>query len=125
MRKRKPNKIVEQQYIDQGSVCLYCNDLTPYEDITRDHFHPKSKGNTFVANKVFCCLRCNCDKDIMDIYEFHAFTLERIREILRKCIEQGWKISEEQLSTFRYLTRRLKATGKIIEGGGQPSILFT
>ena len=53
MTKRKRNEVLEKQYYDQGSCCIYCKEKVPYELITRDHFQPLSKGNTFLKNKVF------------------------------------------------------------------------
>ena len=70
MTKRKRNEVLEKQYYDQGSCCIYCKEKVPYELITRDHFQPLSKGNTFLKNKVFACRYCNSMKGSLNINEF-------------------------------------------------------
>lgn len=125
MQQRKFKETVARQYEEQGSCCVYCGEPVPFEAITRDHFHPLSKGYTFVNNKVFACFMCNSEKQDSDIYEFNKKTLERIQGILRKIVANNWKMSEQQYKRFQYLTKRLKTTTHIIENGGVPKILFT
>lgn len=125
MNKRKYNKHLHDQYIKQGECCYYCKSKTPYEDITRDHFLPKSTGNTLVNNKIFACRKCNSLKGDKSIDEFREYVLEGIRLILRDVVDSGWKMSEIQLLKFRAFTRILKTTGEIIENGYKPFHIFT
>lgn len=125
MKKRKFKKEVFRQYEEQGSVCIYCDGSFLFEDITRDHFIPKASGATLKNNKVFACWTCNSDKEDDTIEELHARDLEEIRDILTACVANDWKISEDDLSRFKYLSKRFKTIGKIIDNGGKPKILFT
>lgn len=125
MQKRKHNDIILNQYKEQGEMCLYCNDKTPFEFITRDHFRPVSKGNSFVNNKVFACTTCNSEKQDMDIYEYNHITFLEIRKILRKMVANKWMLSHRQYLRFQYLTKRFVTTNKIIQNGGVPKTIFT
>lgn len=79
MNKRKSNLYLEWQYKSQGSCCYYCKTKIKYEDITRDHFFPKSKGTTLFQNKVFACRFCNSSKGHKSIEEFRESILNKIQ----------------------------------------------
>jgi 5-methylcytosine-specific restriction endonuclease McrA len=89
MNKRKSSQSLELQYISQGSCCFYCKTKIKFEDITRDHFYPKSKGNTLFQNKVFACRFCNSSKGDKSIEEFR----ESILNIIKTKIISDSKIS--------------------------------
>jgi hypothetical protein len=125
MQKRKFNETVLKQYELQGSCCIYCKTTTPFDEITRDHFEPKSEGNSFTKNKVFSCYKCNQAKASLTIQKFNVLTLKQLCIILRYVVKQDWKISEKQLNTFKYLTARYVTTKKIINNGGKPEMIFT
>lgn len=125
MRKRKFNKPLMEQYRLQGEKCAYCGEETPFEDVTRDHFDPKSLGNNLVENKVFCCWECNQAKANLDIYEFKDKTFDDICVSLHKVIKQEWKIREDQYRNFQKLSNRFKTINSIIDSGGKPKIIFT
>lgn len=125
MNKRKHNEALLNQYKEQGECCIYCGAPTPFDSITRDHFNPISKGNTFVNNKVFACVRCNGDKNDLDIYQFNSNTFLSLQKSLRIMISKGWKMNNREYKKFKYLTSRFVTTSKIIENGGKPTRLFT
>lgn len=80
MNKIKSSQSLELQFISQGSCCFYCKTKIKFEDITRDHFYPKSKGNTLFRNKVFACRFCNSskgDKSIEELKESILFQIQR------------------------------------------------
>lgn len=125
MNKRKYSKQLHDQYVKQGECCYYCKSKTPYEDITRDHFLPKSTGNTLINNKIFACRKCNSLKGDKTVDQFREYIIEGIRTILGDVVAGGWKISDHQLSKFRSFTTILKTTGEIIENDYKPSHIFT
>lgn len=46
------------------NTCGYCEDVTPYDKLTRDHIVPVSKGGLNVwSNCISSCKSCNCSKD--------------------------------------------------------------
>lgn len=125
MIKRKKNETLEEQYKLQGSQCFYCKDNTPYELITRDHFEPLSKGNTLINNKVFACRPCNNMKGNRTLEQFKSLMIKRCCDVLRKVIEQDWKISQEQLDMFRHHVRVINNLEDLISKGSKPENLFT
>ena len=125
MIKRKKNNTLEEQYRLQGSCCFYCKDNTSYELITRDHFEPVSKGNTLVNNKVFACRPCNNMKGNRTLEQFQSLMIKRSCDILRKVIEQDWKISQQQLDMFRHHVRVINNLEDLISKGSKPETLFT
>lgn len=125
MQKRKLNETILKQYEQQGNCCVYCKREIPFEDITRDHFEPKCKSNTFINNKVYSCYDCNQDKDSMNIHEFNALTFNHLCETLKTVVAQRWMITDPQLNRFKYLTARFVTTKNIIDNGGKPKFLFT
>lgn len=126
MQIRKQNERVLKQYQQQGSCCVYCSRPVPFEEITRDHFEPVSKGKTFINNKVFSCYKCNQAKANMNIEEFSQKTFTDLCKILNAiAYHQDWKINQEQLDKFKYLTKRFVTVKNIINNGGKPAIIFT
>lgn len=75
---RKPNLNLFKQYEEQGACCFYCKEKIDFDKITRDHFLPKTKGNTFLNNKVFACKLCNNIKGHKTIEELKTYCEERI-----------------------------------------------
>lgn len=43
----------------QRGKCFYCGKFMAKNKATRDHLHPKSKGNVATLNIVACCRICN------------------------------------------------------------------
>ena len=125
MNKRKFSPTLYDQYKKQGECCYYCKVKVPFEDITRDHFLPISEGNTLVNNKIFACRKCNSLKGHKSIDEFQKFLLDKLCAILRKVVENDWKISKEDVALFKWYTRVLVATGEIIDNDYKPLYIFT
>jgi hypothetical protein len=96
-----------------------------FENITRDHFLAKSRGNSFVKNKVFCCRSCNIIKGDKSIDEFKDFIISTIKKILSDVVKQEWKISKKQILKFKKYTIMLKTVNEIINNNYEPLILFT
>ena len=101
----KFNETIFAQYQKQGSKCLYCDEPTPYELITRDHFYPLSSGKTLVNNKVYCCKSCNARKGSKTLEEFKDSMLDNIRTELNKMVNNGFKMSEKGYKNFLYFHR--------------------
>lgn len=125
MVERKENKTLEDQYKLQGECCYYCEEKVPFSLITKDHLHPKSKGNTLVNNKLFACKLCNNLKGDKSLEEFQAEMLKRACGILQAVVNQKFNISDKQLERFRYYTKVSKKVLWIINNEGKPSIIFT
>ncbi len=125
MRKRKPNEALEEQYRIQGSCCFYCKESIPYEYITKDHFHPISKGNTLVNNKIFACRPCNNMKGNLNIEEFKLAMIKKCYKILIKAEEQNWDLPEELINRLDHHVRVVKNLTDIIKKGSKPKIIFT
>jgi 5-methylcytosine-specific restriction endonuclease McrA len=113
MTKRKKSKSLELQYLNQGGCCFYCKEKIDFENITRDHFFPKSKGNTLVQNKVFACRFCNSIKGHKSIEEFRESILNKI---------QTQVINESKLSIYK---RILITIDEIIDLKSIHEILLT
>ena len=47
---------------DNKDSCFYCLIKLTNSNRTRDHLKPKSKGNTLIDNRVYCCKTCNQSK---------------------------------------------------------------
>ena len=123
--KRKANAILEKQYKEQGSCCIYCKTAVPFEHITRDHLYPKSKGFTLIENKVFACLKCNMCKGNLSIEEFRQKITKTIDTILEKVAANNWKLSISSIKKVNNYLMITKNLTEIIENGGKPKILFT
>lgn len=98
----KFNQTIYDQYVEQGSMCLYCAREIPYEEITRDHFKPKSAGETLIKNKVYSCKKCNSMKGTKNLIEFRDFVLEKIKKELRKLVLHRFKMSDKSYKDFLY-----------------------
>ena len=125
MNKRKFNKQIYDQYVEQGACCYYCKKKVDFSDITRDHFLPVSEGNTLVNNKVFACRKCNSLKGDKSIDEFRKFLLDKICYILKRVVKNEWKMSHKDLTDFRWYSQLLKTTGEIIDNDYKPLVIFT
>jgi len=115
MKKRKHNKILEEQYAQQGNNCFYCKREVNFEDITRDHFLPKSKGNNLKNNKIFCCRGCNIIKGDKDLEQFKEFIILKIKTILLNVIKNNWKINDNEINKFKKYSMMLKTVNGVIE----------
>lgn len=113
MTKRKESKTLQSQYLIQGGCCYYCKTKIKYEEITRDHFFPKSKGYTLFKNKVFACRFCNSSKGHKSIEEFRESVLYII---------QTKVLNEHKLSIYK---RILITIDEIIELQNFHEILLT
>jgi len=91
---RKPIKPIKKQLmffvIENNIKCAYCH--RKYDEIntrrTLDHIVPKSKGGeTAVNNVLVCCDTCNAKKGNDDI-EVFVKNNKRIRENIRRYLEQ-------------------------------------
>lgn len=122
MKKRKYNKILIEQYAKQGNVCFYCKKSVNFEDITRDHFLPKSKGNNLIKNKVFCCRGCNILKGDKTLVEFKEFLIFNIQKILKSIVRNNWKVNEPQIKKIRKYAAILKTVSAIIENDDELTI---
>lgn len=125
MQTRKPNPTLEAQYKLQGECCYYCKRSVPFEDITRDHVLPISKGHTLENNKVFACRPCNALKGNRDIEELKTVLLTFSCNILKQVVHQKFKISDSQLQRIRYYVTIMKTLSEMIENGNKPTIIFT
>lgn len=124
MKSRSKDSNLRKQYNRQGNKCVYCNQKYDFDDITRDHFLPKSKGYSFHKNKVFACTTCNSEKNNYTIQELYNKDFIEIQKILKSVIDNNWIITEKQLNRMKYLSKRFKAIGKIINHGGKPKNIF-
>lgn len=115
MTTRRPNKALEEKYIADGGCCYYCDTPTPFEKITRDHLLPKSEGHPLDNNTVWACKRCNGTKSNLSLEDFRKLIIKKIISLLKKVVEQEWKISDEQLEEMRYRSRMLKRLTTIIK----------
>ena len=125
MNKRKFSQALYDQYKKQGECCYYCKVKTPFEDITRDHFLPISEGNTLVNNKVFACRKCNSLKGHKSMDEFKHFLINKLCEILKKVVENDWKISKQDVDLFKWYSKVLATVGEIIDNDYKQSHIFT
>lgn len=125
MKELKFSQNLHDQYTKQGSRCYYCKKEVPYSEMTRDHFLPVSQGNTLVNNKVFACRKCNSLKGDKSIDELRDYLLVKITDILKKVVENNWKISEKDVASIKWYTRILKTTGEIIDNDYKPLFIFT
>ena len=46
----------------QERKCFYCDKKFKLNQLTIDHFYPKTYGNTLLNNKVLACKKCNGKK---------------------------------------------------------------
>ncbi len=125
MIERKKSEKLEQQYELQGKCCYYCEEEVPFSLITRDHLHPRSKGHTFIENKIFACRLCNSLKADKSLEDFQKSMLKKACNLLQAVVNQKFKISEVQLKRLRYYTKVSKKVSEIIDNDNKPSILFT
>jgi len=125
MRLRKRNETLEKQYRDQGSCCYYCKKEVPYELITRDHINPVSKGSNLIKNKIYACVNCNSYKGDKTFEEFRAIMIKKSCRILGDVVNQGFKISQEQLDKIRYFVAVMNTVSVIIENDNTPEVVFT
>ena len=125
MTKRKSNQVLEKQYSDQGSCCIYCKEKIPFELITRDHFKPRSSGNTLVQNKVFACKQCNSIKGSLCLNEFIEEIYKRMNNVIIKLKNKKLEQFDELQQRLIHYTKVLKTIYEILENGGSPKFLFT
>jgi 5-methylcytosine-specific restriction endonuclease McrA len=100
--KRKPNQVLEERYVKQGSCCYYCKKSVPYENITQDHVIPKSKGGKLRNNSVFACSPCNMAKGSMDIVEFKTKVIDKLKSTLRKIVDNNFIATQSHIDKFRH-----------------------
>lgn len=74
-------------YQRDGGVCFYCRQPVPFQQMTLDHFIPRSAlGTNSSKNRVVACERCNLAKDNFDPrtiglanYRSHGHAMEAFR----------------------------------------------
>ncbi|KAJ48979.1 hypothetical protein BD780_000658 [Clostridium tetanomorphum] len=97
-----PNKNKYYIYTRDNGKCYYCGKNLKYNNITLDHFLPKSKkGTTDIFNLVTCCKFCNKLKGnrIPENYE------ETILQLFLKAVDDnyilgsGLKVSQKDLKS--------------------------
>jgi 5-methylcytosine-specific restriction endonuclease McrA len=125
MRKRKSNATLEKQYQQQGECCYYCKRKVNFEDITRDHLYPVSKGHTLINNKVFACRLCNNTKGNKDFISFRAAMWKKACDILIEVKDNNWKITTNQINKFKYYVRVGRTVTEIIENGDKTEVVFS
>lgn len=104
MNKRRPSVILEAKYSDAGSCCFYCQKSIPFEDITRDHLYPVSKGGT-LNNSVFSCYECNVIKSDSSFEELNSSLTDRLLKML---ISYKNKPNDKKLDKIIYYSRIIK-----------------
>ena len=125
MIKRKKNQVLEKQYEEQGSCCYYCKRPIPYEDITRDHVLPVSKGHTLLNNKVFACRTCNNHKGDRSLEDFKKLMIRKACAILKNVVAANFKMTEEELYMFKYYTSVMKNLDQIRDSEGNILLKFS
>jgi len=125
MVERKEKEVLKKQYEEQGSCCYYCEEKVPYSLITRDHINPKSKGHTFINNKVFACRACNSVKGDKSLEEFQKYMLNKACNMLRAVANQKFMASQDQVDKIKYYTKVSRKVLTILENGGKPDMIFT
>jgi len=125
MTKRKNNQRLEKQYNEQGSCCIYCKEKIPFELITRDHFKPRSSGNTLLQNKVFACKKCNSIKGSLSLHDFKDEIYKRINNVIENFKNKELNHFDEMQKKLIHYTKILKTIYEILENGGTPKLIFT
>jgi hypothetical protein len=57
--------------------------------------------------------------------EFQQFLINKLCDILRKVVENDWKISKQDVALFKWYSRVLVTVGEIIKNDYKPSHIFT
>lgn len=90
-----------------GQVCPYCSEAMSdswYEQPTRDHVVPKSRGGALgVSNIVIVCRRCNLDKTDMLLSEFYGWLRQRSdprADVLEASIHDACSHDSEVMAEF-------------------------
>jgi len=108
--KRKPNPGLESEYKKRGECCEYCKSKVPFENITRDHIIPKSKGGSFCKPDmwVFSCVLCNYRKGYKSLDEYVDLSVQSVQKVLKVVVSRGYKISSEEINRVKYYCRVMK-----------------
>ncbi len=64
--------------------CGYCGKLMDWNELTRDHIVPYSKGATLKDNMMPSCARCNSLKSDLSLEEFRNFVVNINGVLVRK-----------------------------------------
>jgi hypothetical protein len=57
--------------------------------------------------------------------EFQQFLINKLCDILKKVVENDWKISKQDVDLFKWYSKVLVTVGDIIKNGYKPSHIFT
>lgn len=125
MTKRKKNEVLEKQYQTQGNCCYYCKRPIPFEDITKDHVLPVSKGHTLLNNKVFACRTCNNHKGDRTLEVFKKLMIRKSCAILKKVVAANFIMTEDELRMFKYYTSVMKNLDQIRDSEGNLLLNFS
>ena len=120
MVERKPNSKLERYYKQQGSRCYYCRESVDFSQITRDHILPRKDGHKLNGNSVFACRKCNGYKGHKTLEEFREMMLNRLVDMLRNVVKNGFKISQASLVKFRQNHTRLMSITRMINNNYKP-----
>ena len=57
--------------------------------------------------------------------EFQQFLINKLCDILKKVVENDWKISKQDVDLFKWYSKVLVTVGEIIDNDYKPSHIFT
>jgi hypothetical protein len=57
--------------------------------------------------------------------EFQQFLINKLCDILKKVVENDWKISKQDVDLFKWYSKVLVTVGEIIKNDYKPSHIFT
>lgn len=61
----------KQRGIDKWKFCPYCSIELDFDNSSKDHLIPRSRGGKFLDyNKIVCCKKCNFSKSCLMPLEF-------------------------------------------------------
>jgi 5-methylcytosine-specific restriction endonuclease McrA len=82
----KNNKINRDLYNKYGGRCVYCGNPVTFQEATKDHRVPKSKGGgNFKYNLLLACKDCNQYKgDNINDRVVHEYIGNRIKQLIDK-----------------------------------------
>ena len=87
IKKDSPKVLNYKKEYAKTGCCFYCKTKLPYDQITIDHFRPRSHGGKNEGNRLFCCSFCNTTKSSFSIDEFRDKLMRKYKHSFRRKLE--------------------------------------
>ena len=98
--RQQPSLSNPKLFARDRQVCAYCGQVTPWDDLTREHIHPKSRGGQDTwMNCITACRSCNGRKGSRTLQElgWSMHYLPYVPSLYEDMILRGRRIVADQM----------------------------